>query len=108
MKLDIKHLIKEHKKLIDFIPTIKDDTKSDHSSPTIRKGTSIKWPKLSIPKFDGEVLNWRTFWDQFQVSIHNKDQLSDGEKLAYMKDALKDGPAELVIQGLLLTAGTQR
>ena len=29
-----------------------------------------------------------------------KEQLSDAEKLMYLKDALKDGPVEHVIQGL--------
>ena len=44
--------------------------------------------------------------EQLLVTIHSKDQLSDAEKLAYLKDALKDGPAERVIQGLAQTAGT--
>ena len=80
-----------------MIETIKNDIKSDHSDPTRAKATSIKLPKLSIIKFEGDILNWRTFWEQFQVSIHNKDQLSNAEKLAYLKDALKDGPAEHII-----------
>ena len=63
-------------------------------------------PKLSILKFDGDVLNWRTFWEQFGVSIHSRTQLSDAHKLAYLKDALKDGPAERITQGLAQTAGT--
>ena len=61
-------------------------------------------PKLSIPKFD--VLNWRTFWEQFGVSIHSRPQLSDAEKLAYLKNALKDGPAEYVNQRLAQMADT--
>ena len=63
-------------------------------------------PKLSIYKFDSDILNWRTCWEQFQASIHNSDQLSDAENLAYLKDSLKDGPAEHVIQGQAPTAGT--
>ena len=40
-------------------------------------------------------------------SLNSKwKQLSDAEKLAYLKDALKDGPAEHMIQGLEKTAGT--
>ena len=68
--------------------------------------TRIKLPKLSIPKFDEDVLKWRTFWEQFGVSIHSRPELSDAEKLAYLKDALKDGPAERVIQGLAEMTGT--
>ena len=80
-------------------------TTSDHSGPT-KATTSIKLPKVSIPKFNGDILNLRTFWEQFGVSIHSWPQLSDAEKLAYLKDALKDGPAECIIQGLAQTAGT--
>ena len=89
-----------------MIATIKDDTKSDHYSPTKAKATSVKLPKLSIPKFDGDVLNWRTFWKQFQVSVQNRDQLSNAERLAYLKDALKDGQSECINQGLAQTADT--
>ena len=101
LKLTVKHLIGEHRKFTDLIATIKDDTKSDtcNTNPTKSKGTSIKLSKLSIPKFDGDVLNWRTFREQFQVSIRYRDQLSNVEKLVYLKDVLKDGPAENVIQG---------
>ena len=35
LKLHIKFLVSEHTKLIDLITTIKDYTKSDHSSPAI-------------------------------------------------------------------------
>ena len=62
--------------------------------------TGLKQPKFSVPTFDGDILNWSNFWDQFSVSIHDKTKLSGTEKLAYLRDALKDGPAEAVIRGL--------
>ena len=74
--------------------------------PQRQRLLALNCPKLSIPKFNGDVLNWRTFWEQFQVWIENRDQLSDAEKLAYLKDALKDGFAECIIQGLTQIAGT--
>ena len=46
-------------------------------------------------------MNWSNFWDLFSVSIHDKRELSDAEKLAYLRDALKDGPAGAVIRGLV-------
>ena len=107
LELTLKQLISKHQKLMELMPTVKDDdTNSDHSGPAKAKATSIKLPKLSIPKFDGAILNWRTFWEQFQVSIHNKNHLSDAEKLAYLKDDLKDGPAECFIQRVAQMTGT--
>ena len=81
------------------------DTKStglDHSGSARTEGaTSIKLLKFSIPMFDGDVLNWRTFWEQFWVSIHSRPQLSNAEKLhvAYLKNAQKDGPADASFGG---------
>ena len=82
-------------------------TKADHSGPTKAKATtSINLPKFSVPKFDGDVLNWRTFWEQFRVLICSRPQLSDAEKLAYLKDTLKDSPADHIVQGLAQMVGT--
>ena len=51
-------------------------------------------------RFDNKVLNWNSFWQQFNLAIHSKIQLEVAEKLAYLRDALKDGPAGHVIEGL--------
>ena len=78
---------------MDLMATIKDDdNNSYHSGPAKANAISFKLNKLSITKFDGNVLNWRTFWEQFQVSIHNRDQLSNTEELAYLKYALSVKP----------------
>ena len=47
--------------------------------------TSMKLPKISVLTFDGNILNWTTFWDQFNVAIHSSTQLSDSQKLVYLK-----------------------
>ena len=46
------------------------------------------------------MLNWRTFWEQYEVSIHSRTWLTDAEKLTYLRHSLKDGPARHVIEGL--------
>ena len=38
------------------------------------------------------------------MAIHIKAQLNDAEKLAYLKDAIKNCPARHVIEGLLQDA----
>ena len=60
----------------------------------------VKLPKLDVPTFDGNILNWQTFWEQFSVAVHNRSSLSDAEKLVYLRHSLKDGSAKKVIEGL--------
>lgn len=60
----------------------------------------VKLPKIESPKFNGNIINWRSFWEQFEVSIHKRSDLSDAEKLVYLKNSLKDGSAKGVIEGL--------
>ena len=69
-------------------------------SPPVEKEGGMKLPKLSVPTFDGNIVNWRSFWEQFCVSVHDKTKLSSAEKLAYVKHALKDGLAKHVVEGL--------
>ena len=55
---------------------------------------------IEIPTFNGDILSWRTFWEQFCVSVHDRTNLSDSEKLVYLQSALKGGSAKQAIEGL--------
>ena len=44
-----------------------------------------KLPKLDVPTFDGDVLRWQSFWEQFETSVHNCTSLSNAEKLVYLQ-----------------------
>ena len=69
------------------------------------KGLSrVNLPKISVRIFDGEVLNWKSFWEQFDATIHCKAALNNTEKLMYLQEALNHGPARFVIQGLTQTS----
>ena len=56
----------------------------------------FKLPRFSVPMFDGDILKLSNLWDRFLVSIYDKTELLDTEKLAYLRDVLKDGPVEEV------------
>ena len=44
------------------------------------KGVSgVKLSKISVPTFDGKVLNWKNFWEQFDATIHCKTGLNNTE-----------------------------
>ena len=55
---------------------------------------------MKLPKLDGNILHWRSFWEQFCVSVHDRPNLSDPEKLVYLQQSLRNGSAKSAIEGL--------
>lgn len=72
-------------------------------TPTATTDKTCKLPKLDVPTFDGDILRWQQFWEQFKVSIHSRSSLSNAEKLVYLQQALKGGSARKTIEGLSQT-----
>lgn len=64
--------------------------------------TVVKLPRLDLPTFDGEILQWKIFLDMFNASIHNNQNLSKIQKFTYLKAALS-GEAEASIADLTLS-----
>ena len=85
------------KKLLFTLPNPISDPLME-SSATMALG--VKLPKIDVPTFDGNILSWQTFWEQFSIGIHERSSLSDTEKLAYLCHSLKDGAAKKVIEGM--------
>ena len=44
----------------------------------------VKLPKIDVSMFDGNILHWQTFWEQFSVAIHDHADISDIKKLVYL------------------------
>ena len=89
------------KTLFDLSVRIKRLLRDQTAPPSTKEAKSgIKLPKMNVPTFNGNILKWNTFWQQFDVAIHSKTQLKDAENLAYRRDALKDGPTRNVVEGL--------
>ena len=64
------------------------------------RAPGARLPKLEVPTFDGDILKWKSFWDQFSVSIHKRSDLTAAEKMVYLQNALKDKTAKSTIEGL--------
>jgi len=52
-----------------------------HSSPSpVVRESSVtnkpRLPKLTLPKFRGEVTQWSTFWDSYKSAVHENPDLS--------------------------------
>ena len=81
-----------------------------HSTPSTTSNTHViststvdkhsKLPKLEVPSFDGNVLHWQKFWEQFETSVDSRDGLTNAEKLVYLQQAIRNGSARTAIEGL--------
>ncbi|XP_033222821.1 uncharacterized protein LOC117176677 [Belonocnema kinseyi] len=67
------------------------------SNPGIANGSvasdsrrNLKLPQAELPSFSGKVEDWLSFRDSFTTMIINRDDVSNVEKLQYLKSALKD------------------
>ena len=61
----------------------------------------VRLPKVNLPPFSGNCLEWPSFADAFK-SIHTDRKLSNSQKFQYLKGVLS-GPAELLIRHYLIT-----
>ena len=52
------------------------------------------------PVLKDNIMDWRPFWEQFEVSLLTKPHLSDRDKLAYLWHAFEDGPARYAVECL--------
>nr|XP_042908429.1 uncharacterized protein LOC122271415 [Parasteatoda tepidariorum] len=70
-----------------------------------KESIRIKLPKLSIPKYYGELKQWLTFWNSFESAIHNNDSLDKIDKFNYLKAHL-GGTALNTIEGFSISEET--
>lgn len=63
---------------------------------------SVKLPKLELPKFAGEVVQWQAFWDKFKATI-DSSELPEVTKFTYLQSLL-EGEARKAVEGLTLTS----
>ncbi|KAG4068141.1 hypothetical protein HA402_001566 [Bradysia odoriphaga] len=70
-----------------FAKTIKDKTSL---------ASNTKLPKMELPKFKGDYLEWEPFQQLFMRMIDNQTNMSGSEKLAYLKGQLEGEPKTLI------------
>ena len=78
-----------------FIPQVVPPT-------TPHQNHNINFPLLDIKKFSGDVTEWQTFFDSFEVAVHSNNKLSSIKKMNYLLRYLT-GEALKTIQGLKLS-----
>ncbi|KRY07195.1 hypothetical protein T12_10619, partial [Trichinella patagoniensis] len=83
----------------------KDSVTDNRRDTTPNRGAfyHVNLPKWELPKFDGDVLQFDTFWKQFEDQIHRQPELRDTTKFTYLQSCLT-GNALNAIDGLAVTA----
>ena len=81
-----------------FPPTL--PTTTPHQPSPINQNSRL--PKLNLPTFSGNPLQWFTFWDSFEAAVHSNSTLGDVQKFSYLKAQLV-GDASRAIAGFPLT-----
>ena len=92
--------------ITEFISCFEKDDRAESvlSTATTVTENRVKLPKIEIKRFDGDELNWRPFWDQFQSTINKNETLTDIDKFCYLRNLLNEKALEC-IKGLSLTEG---
>ena len=70
--------------------------------PTPHQNHNIKLPRIDIKKFSGDVTEWQTFFDSFEVAVHSNDKLYSIKKMNYLLSYLT-GEALKTVQDLKLS-----
>ena len=71
-------------KIMNYEQRIHDVIRAPTEPSVIPTSTSVptstpmkpKFPKLTLPKFKGELTSWTTFWDSFKSTVHENPNMS--------------------------------
>ena len=76
---------------------------NDSMSVSSHSGSNqvAKLPKIQLPKFRGDITQFKEFWDQFSATI-DESEIPVVTKFTYLKSLL-EGEAKATIDGLTLT-----
>lgn len=78
----------------------------DHHSASSVGNQSVKLPKLELPTFSGDVLEWAAFWEAFEAAV-DRTELPEVNKLTYLRSLLR-GEAKRCVEGLPLSGSSYR
>ncbi|XP_006815922.1 uncharacterized protein LOC100369222 [Saccoglossus kowalevskii] len=90
-------------------PTVTPSTSGDNTAQAMyfTAPKTISLPKLQLPTFNGNILQWVSFYDAFKSAVHSDSNLEDVQKFQYLRAQLT-GEAARAIEGLQLTDSNYR
>ena len=60
------------------------------TTPAPANANAVQLPKIALPHFNGDLMTWSTFWSQFRAAVDSNTDLTNLNKLAYLRDAIQD------------------
>lgn len=91
MEIKLKELNQEFKNI--------EDNQSIDKIPTnynFNNNLNIKLPEFKLRTFNGNILKFKEFWDNFSTIIDNNQSLNKTTKLTYLKSSLMRQPYKLI------------
>ena len=58
--------------------------------------TNVKLPKLELPTFCGDYKYWTSFFDHFNGAVKSNSQITESQKLQYLKTSVKGEASKLL------------
>ena len=78
------------------------------SSPSLKPVAHrvIELPKIKVPTFSGDLMSWSTFWSTFKSTVDDRDELTDSQKLNYLRQSIRDPALQLLLNTPMETPDT--
>ncbi|KFD46166.1 hypothetical protein M513_12974 [Trichuris suis] len=90
LKATVRAMLVEIKKYLSRLPGEEQELNGNsvQSASVNAEPSRPVLPKWELPKFDGNVLEFTAFWDQFEAAVHSRDDVSDVTRFVYLRAAL--------------------
>lgn len=95
------------RKILDSHFTKQKETSQPNDISNSEQKPKMNLPQLKIPIFDGNYHQWRSFYEIFMAVIDQNVDLSEIEKLFYLKANLK-GEALQIVEGIPVSIGAYK
>ena len=63
-------------------------------------------PQLKLPVFEGDPMDWITFWELFQTMIGRESYLTDAEKLYYLRASIQSKEGQRMVAAVTTRGGS--
>ncbi|KRX79184.1 hypothetical protein T06_10017 [Trichinella sp. T6] len=91
----------------ELLATAETSSSAEITQPPATKNNDPKinstMPIPKLPTFDGDILQFKTFWDQFNAAVHRREDLEDVTKFVHLRSCLA-GAALHAISGVTTAA----